>query len=821
MKTPSILHYVRNAALAVLLLAASSAAHAAAFTWVGASSSASWGSSTNWSNNVVPTFDNTADLEFPSSAVAQTNTALGTARTVRSLSFGSGVTNAMFVNLQDFSFGNGTNLTMAADSNNASITVATNASGNITVGTNSANGNTAGDFGLLVLATNLNVVHNGTGQLLFNRAITKTGTGTMVLGTINTSPNTFTGDININEGTLIANGNVAATDMNNAAMINLGGGVLDIRNVSGANKTYSNVGFLVSALSTLIYNNTGSSSFTLTFSGTNVFALNTNLVVSNSTTNTALTNFITISRNITGSGNLTNIGYNNITTNTNNYNFGRLSLSGTNTNWNGNLVVARGTANLGGTGVNAPGGNGTIFIGTTGDSFGAGVGTFFGTNVVPLNGNIFISNNLTIRSGGFRSLRPAGDHIMNFLGDITLEGTLNVDSALNFYTDKWINLLGDISGAGGLSVTRTAFGGHIELGGSNSYLGTTTISSSATLQVNSPSGQAIPDTSAVTISGPIVTNGAHVFIPTLRLLTSETIASLAAADAEARLVFSNNAVLTTGGDNSSTTYAGTSIGAGGLTKTGTGTMTLDGAIAHAGTTTVSAGQIVFATNGSLTFTIGCNGTNTAVTGSGSALFQGSFNINLASASLTKNDLWTLVSVLSSTNGAGFTVTGFTNNSGIWTFGTNGATYQFNESSDVLMVTASPYDNWVTYWQGLYSGFTNITPGNNPDGDPYVNSAEFAFDGNPDVGSPSFLTAVKTGTNSTFSWVARNVGVTYEVQGTTNLSVGPWTNTTGITITNSLDQSGISQTNYYTRKEFVIPATGSGFTRVQATFTFAP
>ncbi len=809
--------------LAFTLLVWASPLHAAAYTWVGGSTSGGWGSSTNWSNNIVPTFDNTSDLVFDT--VARGTNFIATNRVVRSMSFGANIDSDFVVRYLGFPVGPQVaySLTMAADSNNVSINVDAGAVGNITLGTNA--GDTSA-LGFLVLAANLDVVHNGTGLLLFNRGITntnggfgltKTGTGTMQLNSFNT----FTGAINVNQGMLVANTfGSAGQELNAASSVNVNGATLQIGSGGGGgvDKTYATVPFNFTNSSALSWNNTNASSRSLTISGSNAFALNDGLLVQHASTNTALTNLMTISRNITGQGNLTNIGYNNIFANTNNYNFGRLTLSGTNSGWGGGLVVARGTVNLGGNGINVPGGTNAIVIGTTGDSFGAGVGTFFSTNIVPLNGNIYISNNFTIRSGGFRSIRPAGDHVMNFMGNITLEGSLNVDSALNFYTDKWINLLGNISGAGGLDVTRTSLGGHIELGGSNSYLGATTISSSATLQVNSPSGNAIPDTSAVTISGPIVTNGAHVFTPTLRVLTSETIGSLASSGSEQRVVFSNNAVLTAGGDNTSTTFGGSVSGAGGLTKAGTGTMTLNGTNTHAGNTVVNGGRLELGTNGALTFFVGGVGTNNSVSGPGSALFRGVFSVDLAAASTNVGDSWALVSVAVPAYDGSFSVAGFTNSGGTWSMQTNGVTYRFAQSSGILSVpntNATPYDDWTTYWQTLYPGFTNTAPGDNPDGDPFDNSEEFAFDGNPAVGSPALLRAAKAGTSTVFSWVERNTGVTYQVQGTAGLSVGPWTNTTGLTITNSADQSGLSQTNLYTRKEFALPGTGSNFTRIEA------
>ena len=820
--TPALVRQVHAAILAFCLASTASTMHAATYTWTGEGTNNSWGSGSNWSGGTAPAFIDTDDLVF-NTLTRGTNSVGATNRAVRSITFGDQIDGGFVVNYNTFNGGTGVNLTMSAGSGDASITVDAGAEGNITMGTNTG---WTGTFSNLVLATNLNVIHNGTGLLLFNRqiagagvALTKSGTGTMQLNNFNTN---FTGAYNINEGTLVAsafatNSANSGLDLDTASAINLGGGTLWIRGNSTVSRTYTNPPVKVNAASTLVWSNASTNtSYGLVLSGFNTLALNPgSLVVLNASANTALTNPITISRNITGSGDLTNMGYNNIASSTNNYALGRLTLSGANANWNGDLVVARGTVNLGGNGTNVPAGKGTIVLGSTGDSFGAGLGTFFTTNVVPLNGDVFISNNIIVRAGGFRSLRPAGDHRYNFTGDITLEGSLNVDSALNFYTDKWINLPGNISGAGGLDITRTSLGGYIELSGSNSYAGPTTLSNGATLRVTN--GNAIPDTSAVGLFGPLATNGPNVFTNSLRILASETIGSLSASGPEAAVVINAAAVLSTGGDNSSTTYAGRISGGGGLVKAGTGTMTLNGTNAHGGDTVVNSGRLELGPTGSLAFVIGASGINNAVSGPGSALFRGTFNIDLAAASTNSGDSWTLVSVALPAYDGGFQVDGFTNNSGTWSRGTNGVTYQFTQSSGVLTVVGTntaPYSAWVGYWQGVDPGFTNTAGAADPDGDGFDNNLEFAFDGNPTVGTPALLSVTSSGTNAVFRYVARNTGATYGVRGTTNLAGGPWTNAL-VTVTNSAETNNVFLPADYTRKEFTVPAAGREFFRVEA------
>jgi fibronectin-binding autotransporter adhesin len=143
------------------------------------------------------------------------------------------------------------------------------------------------------------------------------------------------------------------------------------------------------------------------------------------------------------------------------------------------------------------------------------------------------------------------------------------------------------------------------------------------------------------------------------------------------------------------------------------------------------------------------------------------------------------------------------------------------SSGVLTVTnggpMNNYANWVSYWTNAVPGFTNTASTDNPDGDPFDNNKEFAFDGNPTVGSPALLTATKVGTNTIFNYVARKNppgGVTYQVQFTTNLTTG-WTDSP-VTISNSANTNGINIPADYERKEFNVPAAGKEFYRVQAT-----
>jgi autotransporter-associated beta strand protein len=128
---------------------------------------------------------------------------------------------------------------------------------------------------------------------------------------------------------------------------------------------------------------------------------------------------------------------------------------------------------------------------------------------------------------------------------------------------------------------------------------------------------------------------------------------------------------------------------------------------------------------------------------------------------------------------------------------------------------APFSVWTGFY-GLTGPSAEGTA--DPDGDGFVNNLEFAFDGNPTVGTPAILKAVRSGTNQvTFSYVARKSDVSYQVQGSTNLASGPWTNAP-ITPTNAADQTSILLPDQYERKSFDVSPSGKAFYRVTATIT---
>jgi autotransporter-associated beta strand protein len=162
------------------------------------------------------------------------------------------------------------------------------------------------------------------------------------------------------------------------------------------------------------------------------------------------------------------------------------------------------------------------------------------------------------------------------------------------------------------------------------------------------------------------------------------------------------------------------------------------------------------------------------------------------------------------------VTPLSNPSYVWVTNDFLSTGQISVSNIAPVLT--PYQSWLTNYPTLAN--TNGTA--DPDGDGFNNNLEFAFDGNPTVGTAALLTATRSGSNAVFNFVAstNTNAVSYTVQSTTNLSTGPWADDIGVTasITNSANQTNpaILLAPDYVRREFSLPATNKSFYRVEAT-----
>jgi autotransporter-associated beta strand protein len=213
-----------------------------------------------------------------------------------------------------------------------------------------------------------------------------------------------------------------------------------------------------------------------------------------------------------------------------------------------------------------------------GGTIADGAGFTANFNSINITGHrvVTLDSNRTIDSLIFGDTAPS-NHNWNLTGAFTL--TLHPSPVIT------VNDLGTGSAtistviAGSNGFTKDGIG-TLVLSGINTYTGTTTISAGVLALAG---GSAIHDLGAVVL--------ADIAGATLRLDAHETIGSLAGGGTIGGNVNLQSFTLTTGGNNTNTSYAGIISGTGELIKEGTGALTLSGANTYTGGTTLSAGTL--------------------------------------------------------------------------------------------------------------------------------------------------------------------------------------------------------------------------------------
>ena len=186
--------------------------------------------------------------------------------------------------------------------------------------------------------------------------------------------------------------------------------------------------------------------------------------------------------------------------------------------------------------------------------------TNLGTHLVVLH-----AGHLTLNGG---TLLTTADFTLNTNRGIALgasHGSINVAASTTLTYD------GVIAGAGN-NLTKLGTG-ILDLGGANTYTGTTTISAGE-LNVTGT----LSDDTAVTVAGSATYDSD----------TTDTIGSIAGAG---NIEIADSTTLTVGGDDTDTTFSGVISGSGNLTKEGSGTLTLSGTNTNTGTLTVNEGGL--------------------------------------------------------------------------------------------------------------------------------------------------------------------------------------------------------------------------------------
>lgn len=290
------------------------------------------------------------------------------------------------------------------------------------------------------------------------------------------------------------------------------------------------------------------------------------------------------------------------------------------------------------------------------------------------------SGKVTVGSSATLAWQTAGT-VLNASREIQInEGaTATFSAGAGNSASAFMTIEGNITGLGALARIN-APNAALRLNGSNSYLGGTFISSGL---IEVRNGSALADTGAVVL----IPTGGATLNAVLRVIDSETIGSLSGSNSDlgaaALVQIANGQTLTIGGDNTSTTFAGTITGTGGgftgaVTKIGTGTLTLTGDNLYTGATTITAGTLLI--NGSGIGSVVAVNANGTLGGSGTT---GAITVNANGALAPGNSIGTF-----STNNANL----------VWNGQTSGTFGQMkfelsptSNSSDLLSLGSGVFD----------------------------------------------------------------------------------------------------------------------------------
>ena len=262
--------------------------------------------------------------------------------------------------------------------------------------------------------------------------------------------------------------------------------------------------------------------------------------------------------------------------------------------------------------------NGANWVGGSAPS--AGSDLVFAVSAQPNAFNDFVGvsfGNITW-DGTAGSINLIGN-ALSLVGDLTNASGLAQSIALPLtcaFTTRFdtgsgdINVTNVISGTGGLTKLGS---GALVLSNTNTYTGATIVSVGT---LRGGALNSVPSTSAVTLAGGTIfdLNG-----------FDDTVGSVSGTGN----ITLGSAILTMGGDNSSTTVSGIINGNGSLTKAGTGTLTLSGINTYLGVTTITAGTVI--TGNAAAFGDVSNGTTVL---SGATLDINGFNLSTESVTIS-------------------------------------------------------------------------------------------------------------------------------------------------------------------------------------------
>ena len=463
-------------------------------------------------------------------------------------------------------------------------------------------------------------VASGTGALADFSTLNITGTQTVALDTAYTLGSLSFGDTTTSStgSWLISNGGTIA----NTLTLNAGSGTtpkITVSSMGGGNATIS---ARVLGTSGFILNDTNTPNpGTLVLSGSNGFAGNVTV------------NSGTLAFQNTGT---TGFAYNGWSSGTLQLNAAGLSIStGAGTSFARAIVLGAGTSTIvnQGTALNeitgVISGAGALYLGSSSAGIGlASTYTYSGGAVVGPGANlvlrgggagtpnnptsgVFGTGTVTLAGGQMRPYSTSSGtihNVVNVTGDITFgngggasvntiwTGSMTlVGGTRTFTSDQILVTFNGSIGDGGLGYGLTKTGtGTLIFGASNAYAGATTLNG-GTLRLDN---QNALRNSTLAMSG----TGSLLFSSTVAA-NAFTFGGLASSSPAAALTLSNTAgtaiTLTIGGNNASTSYAGSLAGGGSVVKVGTGILSLSGSNSYAGTMTVNGGVLSVSSSNAL------------------------------------------------------------------------------------------------------------------------------------------------------------------------------------------------------------------------------
>ena len=611
------------------------------------------------------------------------------------------------------------------------------------------NGGTTGTLGTGSVVNNASLLLNRSDTMTISNAIsgsgsvTQQGTGTTIL----TGANSYTGGTVVSGGTLQGNAtSLQGNITNNAAVVfdQAGTGTYAGAMTGTGSLTKQNTGTLILTGTNSYGGGTTISGGTLQIGNGGTTGSITGDVVNNGTLAFNRSDDVTFAGLISGNGGLTKLGANTLILTSDNSYSGLTTISG------GTLQLGNGgtTGSIAGNVVN----NGVLAFNRSdnvtfgGDISGIGSIAYLGSGTVTLTGTN-TSTGATVLGGGVVQVGSggalgAGDVV--FAGG-TLQATASftvtqpvilntgggtVDSAGNTVTFS-----APVTGSGGLTKAGT---GSLVLEGDNNYTGGTTITG-GTLQLGtggttgSITGNVLNDgalafnrSDVVTFGGAISGTGSVQQAGTGTTIltgantysggTTVTAGILQGTTTSLQGAIANNAAVVFD-QATNGTYAGIMSGSGGLTKSGTGNVTLAGANTYSGGTTVTGGTLTGTTtslqgaitnNATVVFDQATNGTYAgAMSGTGGLMKSGTGNVTLSGAN----------SYSGGTTVAGGTLTGTT--ASLQGAIANNAAVVFDQSTNGTYagimsgtggLTKSGTGNVTLSGANTYSGGTTVTGG---------------------------------------------------------------------------------------------------------------